>query len=114
MLRAKQAVVKPPQQAVHRVARFRPTAPDCAFLCRKRTAELADTESRWFLSGCYPKASRGAADRTQARALGGGEDTGPHPTDRGQLGTKHQVLTEAQGIPLAATVTGANAADVTP
>ena len=28
--------------------------------------------------------SRGAADRTQARALGGGEDTGPHPTDRGK------------------------------
>ena len=36
-----------------------------------------------------------------------------NPTDRGKLGTKHQVLTDAQGIPLAATVTGANAADVT-
>ena len=29
MLLALQAVVEPPQQAVHRVARFRPTAPDC-------------------------------------------------------------------------------------
>jgi transposase len=57
--------------------------------------------------------SRGAADSTKARALGGGEDTGPNPTDRGKLGTKHHVLTDAQGIPLAATVTGANAADVT-
>src|SRR5204862_6058344 len=57
--------------------------------------------------------SRGAADSTKSRALGGGEDTGPNPTDRGKLGTKHNVLTDAQGIPLAVTVTGANAADVT-
>jgi len=29
---------------------------ECAFLRRSRTAELADTEGRWFLSGCYRKA----------------------------------------------------------
>lgn len=57
--------------------------------------------------------SYGAADSTKSRALGGGDDTGPNPTDRGKLGTKHHVLTDAQGIPLAVTVTGANAADVT-
>jgi transposase len=57
--------------------------------------------------------SYGAADSTKSRALGGGEDTGPNPTDRGKLGTKHHVLTDAQGIPLVVTVTGANAADVT-
>lgn len=57
--------------------------------------------------------SRGVADSTKARALGGGDDTGPNPTDRSKLGTKHPVLTEAQGIPLAITVTGANPADVT-
>jgi transposase len=57
--------------------------------------------------------SRGAADSTKARALGGGDDTGPNPTDRSKLGTKHHVRTDAQGIPLATTVTGANAADVT-
>lgn len=57
--------------------------------------------------------SRGAVDSTKSRALGGGEDTGPNPTDRSKLGTKHHVLTDAQGIPLATTVTGANAADVT-
>jgi transposase len=56
--------------------------------------------------------SRGAADSTKARALGGG-DTGPNPTDRGKLRVKHNLLTDAQGIPLAVTVTGANAADVT-
>jgi len=57
--------------------------------------------------------SRGATDSTKCRALGGGDDTGPNPTDRGKLGTKHHVLTDAQGIPLATTVTGANVADVT-
>jgi transposase len=55
--------------------------------------------------------SRGAVDSTKSRALGGGDDTGPNPTDRGKLGTKHHVLTDAQGIPLAATGTGANEAD---
>jgi transposase len=57
--------------------------------------------------------SYAAADSTKARAIGGGDDTGPNPTDRSKLGTKHHVLTDAQGIPLATTVTGANAADVT-
>ena len=56
--------------------------------------------------------SRGAVDSTKARALGGGDDTGPNPTDRAKLGSKHHVLTDAQGIPVATTVTGANAADV--
>lgn len=56
--------------------------------------------------------SRAAADSTKARALGGGDDTGPNPTDRGKPGTKHHVLTDAQGIPLATQATGANVADV--
>src|SRR5262249_4857018 len=56
--------------------------------------------------------SRGAADSTKSRALGGGDDTGPNPTDRSKLGTKHHVLTDAQGIPLTTAVTGANEADV--
>jgi transposase len=56
--------------------------------------------------------SRAAADSIKARALGGGDDTGPNSTDRGKLGTKHHVLTDAQGIPLAVTVTGANVPDV--
>lgn len=57
--------------------------------------------------------SRGAPDGTRSRAVGGGDDTGPNPTDRGKSGTKHHVPTDAQGLPLAVTVTGANAADVT-
>src|SRR5207249_3508053 len=49
-----------------------------------------------------------------ATAPEGGEDTGPHPTDRGQSGSKHPVMTDAQGVPLAATVTAANVNEVTP
>jgi transposase len=38
--------------------------------------------------------------------------TGPNPTDRGKCGSKHHVLTDGQGVPLAATLTVANVADV--
>src|SRR5262249_7546899 len=33
--------------------------------------------------------SRAAVDSSFARALGGGEETGPNPTDRGKKGTEH-------------------------
>ncbi len=56
--------------------------------------------------------SRAAVDSSFARALGGGEATGPNPTDRGKKGTKHHAVVDAQGIPLAATVTSANTPDV--
>jgi transposase len=56
--------------------------------------------------------SRAAVDSTHARSLGGGEKTGKNPTDRSKLGTKHHVLTDAQGIPLATTITGSNVPDV--
>lgn len=39
--------------------------------------------------------------------------TGPNPTDRARPGSKHHLITEAQGIPLAAILTGANRNDVT-
>lgn len=57
--------------------------------------------------------SRALIDASFAKAPEGGEDTGPNPTDRRKSGTKHHVLTDAQGIPLAATVTAANVNDVT-
>ena len=55
-----------------------------------------------------------ALSRRQRFGAGGwgGEKTGPNPTDRAKAGTKHHVITDAQGIPLAATLTGANAHDV--
>ena len=44
---------------------------------------------------------------------GAGKKTGPNPTDRGKPGSKHHVLTEANGTPLSAILTGANRHDVT-
>ena len=38
--------------------------------------------------------------------------TGPNPADRGKLGTKRHILTDQDGIPLSAVVTGANTHDM--
>ena len=57
--------------------------------------------------------SRAVADSSFARALGGGEKTGPNPTDRRKLGSKHHLLTDGHGIPLAARLTAANVNEVT-
>ncbi len=42
-----------------------------------------------------------------------GKKTGSNPTDRRKSGSKHHLVTDASGIPLAATLTAANAHDVT-
>lgn len=43
----------------------------------------------------------------------GGLLTGPSPVDRARTGSKHHVLTDARGLPLALTLTGGNRNDVT-
>jgi transposase len=43
----------------------------------------------------------------------GGSETGPSPVDRARAGSKHHLLVDASGIPLAWTVTGGNRNDVT-
>src|SRR5437016_7463817 len=43
----------------------------------------------------------------------GGSATGPSPVDRARNGSKHHLLVDASGIPLAWTVTGGNRNDVT-
>jgi transposase len=57
--------------------------------------------------------SRAVVDSGSVRALGGGEETGPNPTDRAKPGSKHHIITDGGGVPLATTLSGANAADVT-
>ena len=57
--------------------------------------------------------SRAAVDSGSVRAVGGGEKTGPNSTDRARPGSKHHVISDAHGVPLAYTSTGANAHDVT-
>jgi transposase len=42
-----------------------------------------------------------------------GSATGPSPVDRGRAGSKHHLLVDAGGIPLAWSVTGGNRNDVT-
>ena len=56
--------------------------------------------------------SRAVVDSASLRALQGGPKTGPNPTDRAKLGSKHHVITDATGIPLAATLTAANVNDI--
>lgn len=57
--------------------------------------------------------SRALVDSGSTKAPGGGEKTGPSPTDRRKLGSKVHVLVDGKGIPLAIKLTGANTHDVT-
>jgi len=67
-----------------------------------------------------PPASRGSnrlvtrrgGQRQRSRCFWGAQ-TGPNPTDRRKSGSKHHIITDAQGIPLATKLTGANRHDVT-
>lgn len=43
----------------------------------------------------------------------GGAKTEPSPVDRGKTGSKHHLIVEAHGIPLATTLTSGNRNDVT-
>ena len=52
-------------------------------------------------------------DGCMTKAPLGGEATGKNPTDRGKLGTKRHLLTEADGLPIGLVVTGANRHDKT-
>jgi transposase len=56
--------------------------------------------------------SRAAIDASLTRALGGVEDSGPNPTDRGRPGVKHHLLADATGVPLAIGTTPANVPEV--
>jgi len=50
-------------------------------------------------------------DSTIVRAFGGGEGTGPSPVDRRKPGTKHTLMVDRNGVPLAIQTAGANASD---
>ena len=69
-------------------------------LCRLRGADEID----W---------SRAPIDSSPVRAAYGGEGTGPSPVDRAKPGSKHHVITDANGVPLASSVTATNVNDVT-
>ena len=56
-----------------------------------------------------------ARDRGRQPCAGekGGSETGPSPVDRGRRGSKHHLLVDAHGTPLAWSLTGGNRNDVT-
>jgi transposase len=55
--------------------------------------------------------SSAIVDAASVRATKGESPTGPDPVDRGRKGMKLHVLSDAQGIPLAVVVSGANMHD---
>jgi transposase len=57
--------------------------------------------------------ARAVVDSPSLRALRARKKTGPNPTDRRKAGSKHHVLTDANGIPVVARLTSANRHDVT-
>lgn len=57
--------------------------------------------------------SRAVVDSAQAPAKRRGAATGPNPTDRGKPGSKHHIITDARGTPLASPMlTASNVPDV--
>jgi transposase len=54
-----------------------------------------------------------AIDSVIVRAFGGGDDTGPNPTDRRRPGTKHTLMVDRRGVPLVIRTAPANASDQT-
>jgi transposase len=52
-------------------------------------------------------------DGVIVRAFGGGEATGPNPTDRRKKGSKHTLMVDRHGTPAAIRTAGANASDHT-
>lgn len=52
--------------------------------------------------------SRFLIDTCHVRAVGGGAQTGPSPVDRAKLGSKIELITDAQGVPIVVDVCPAN------
>ena len=88
-------------------------------------AKASRLAKRWSLGQNTPNLAQQVAKSKQDRFLTsnsgfgicssgfGGQKTGPNPTDRRKNGSKHHIITDANGVPFAATVTGANRHDIT-
>jgi len=74
-----------------------------------------------FAPGATGQAARSGQNRFLARrgrqffspCRARGKKTGPNPTDRRKAGSKHHILSDAQGVPLSVILTEANRHDVT-
>ena len=94
----------------------------CGSACRKRLSGVARRRSvdqaarRLALALTRRRADRlepGGGRRQQPARAQKGDLTGPNPTDRARAGSKHHLLTDANGVPLAALTTAANRNEVT-
>jgi transposase len=56
---------------------------------------------------------RAVVDASHVRAVYGGKKTGPSPVDRAKAGSKHHILVDGNGVPLAGRVTKANRNEIT-
>jgi transposase len=55
--------------------------------------------------------SRAVVDSCSIRAVYGGDQTGPNPTDRAKRGSRRHLICDGRGVPLAVRLTGANRND---
>jgi transposase len=62
----------------------------------------------WQQAGVWDRA---VVDSCSIRAVYGGDQTGPNPTDRAKRGSKRHLICEGHGVPLAVRLTGANRND---
>jgi transposase len=62
----------------------------------------------WLARGDQIDWSRAVVDSCSIRAVYGGDQTGPNPTDRAKRGSKRHLICDGRGVPLAVRLTGAN------
>ena len=65
----------------------------------------------WLARDDQIDGSRAVVDSCSIRAVYGGEQTGPNPTDRAKRGSKRHLICDGRGVPLAVRLTGANRND---
>jgi len=114
-----------PVCAAHRYSMGRTSAGDGLRLGSELLAALSGVAACWRVgavaSGIAHPLAGSRTNRMVAHGRGQllgacharGKKTGPNPTDRRKAGSKHHLISDARGIPLAATLTPANAHDIT-
>ena len=65
----------------------------------------------WLVRNDQIDWSRAVVDSCSIRAVHGGDQTGPNPTDRAKRGSKRHLICDGRGVPLAVRLTGANRND---
>lgn len=78
---------------------------------RRGLGEGAPRSSGQVGHGQRDRLEPGGAGQRQHSGKKGGEETGPNPTDRGKPGSKRHIVIDANGIPLAVTLSPANRHD---